>query len=529
MKSFIGWFKNSSKIKRWMFIIIIGMVLVCYGISKILISDSLILQDLIQIIGTFVIGFVLFIFGLIRIQRRALEIVIEANSTSGDEKNQIDIKTLVSKKNIYQKGPKIVVIGGGAGLNSMLSGLKKYTSNITAIVTVSSYGEVVTSEEKALNLNPVGDIKQSLVALSLKDEEMSKLIDYKFKEGKLKNLSFGDIYLSAMQSIYGDFAGSIDKSSEVLSIIGRVLPVTLDEMRICAELQDGTVVEEKSKISEIVSSKVTKINRVYINPSNCRTAPGIIEAIGEADCIIIAPGSLYTNVIPNLLIKNVSKAIKESKAHKVYISNIMTEPGQTDDYSVSDHIKAIVEHSSEGIVDYCVCDTGEIVPEILRKYNQEGSSLVEVDSAKIREAGITIIKGDYATVEGEYIRHNSDEIARVIVELLLNDLKFKDIKPDEQFMLLNTKLKQANKTKKKTAKNTVGAGLVSARPQKPKPKGTSKFASKYEERIESIRSAEKTREQNIKIHKKAKKMTDEVETEEKEKFIKEKYGKRMKK
>ena len=152
----------------------------------------------------------------------------------------------------------------------MLNGIKKYTSNVTAIVSVSSYGEPQSTSIKELNLKPIEDIKQSIVALSLKNEEMSKLINYEFTEKKLKNLSFGDIYLLAMQNIHGDFAGSIEKSSDILSIIGKVLPVTLDEMKICAELKDGTIVEEKNKISEIVSNKATQIDRVYISPSNCR-------------------------------------------------------------------------------------------------------------------------------------------------------------------------------------------------------------------------------------------------------------------
>ncbi|MCL2354715.1 MAG: YvcK family protein [Oscillospiraceae bacterium] len=461
----------------------------------------------------------MFVLGLIRIQRRSLEIVIEANSSTSDEK--INIQTLVSKRNIYQKGPKIVIIGGGTGLSNMLTGLKNYTSNITAIVTVSSYGELKSEGEKELNLVPIEDIKESIVALSLHKEEMSRLMDYKFNSKKLKGISFGEIYLAAMQNVYGEFAKSIEKSSDILGIVGKVLPVTLDEMKICAELKDGTIVEERSKISDVVTDKVTEINRVYITPSNCRTAPGIVEAIKDADCIIIGPGSLYTNVIPNLLIKNVAKSIKDSKAHKVYVSNIMTEPGQTDDYTVADHIKAIIEHAGEDVINHCLCDTGEVVPEILRKYNLEGSNLVDSSASKIRDMGINVIKREYATIDGEYIRHNPDEIASTIIELILDELKFKDIKPDEQFVLLDTKLKQARRSQKK--KSVGKRAKVDIKKKTNRFKSTSKFANKYEERIESIRNTEKTRQQNIKIHKKAEKITNKAEQEEKEKFLKETY------
>lgn len=274
MRSFIEWFKNSAKIKRWIMLLLIAMVLICYGISKILVLESLDLINLAEITASFVVGFVVSIISIIRIQKRALELVIEANTVEkGENKKDIDIKTLVSKKNIYEKGPKVVVIGGGDGLNNVLRGLKKYTSNITAIVSVTTYGEEQTDSVKRLDLKPIEDIKQSLIALSLKEEEMKKMMNYTFESGRLKDLSFGDIYLATMENLAGNFAESIGKSTDILSIVGRVLPVTLDEMRICAELQDGTVIEEKEKIAEMVLEKVTRIHRVYINPSNCRTAP----------------------------------------------------------------------------------------------------------------------------------------------------------------------------------------------------------------------------------------------------------------
>ena len=326
MKNFFNWFKNSTKIKRWMFLILVGIVLTCFGFSKILTTEKLEFGDLLQIVITFVAGFICFVLGIVYIQRRNLELLIEKNSINVDASGEnTELKSLVTKNPIYERGPNIVVIGGGNGINNILQGLKNYTSNLTAIVPVSSYGKQASMSIKELELHPVDDIKSGIVALSPNSEEMDSLINYTFTDGKLKNLNFGDVYLYVMQKIYGDFTNSIEKTTRVLSMIGKVLPVTLDEMNICAELQDGTVVKEKSKIAETVSSKVTKINRVYINPSNCRTAPGVLDAIKNADAIIIGPGSLYTNVIPNLLIKNVSKTIRESKALKIYISNIMTE------------------------------------------------------------------------------------------------------------------------------------------------------------------------------------------------------------
>lgn len=531
MKNFLNWFKNSTKIKRWMFLILVGIVLTCFGFSKLLTSEKLELGDLLQIIITFVAGFTCFVLGIIYIQRRNLELLIEQNNINVDASgDNVELKKLVSKNPIYERGPNIVVIGGGNGINNVLKGLKNYTSNLTAIVPVSSYGKPSSLSIKELKLNPVDDIKSSIIALSSNDKDMNNLINYTFTEGKLKNFNFGDIYLYSMQKIYGDFTSSIEKVSGLLSMVGKVLPVTLDEMNICAELQDGTIVEDKSKIAEVVSNRVTKINRVYINPSNCRTAPGVLEAIQNADAIVIGPGSLYTNVIPNLLIKNVSKTIRESKALKIYISNIMTEPGQTDDYDVSDHINSILEHSGEGIIDFCISDVGEIVPEYIRKYNLMGSDVVNIDTSNIKNKGVRLIKGELATADGNYIRHDPDKTAKLIIELICGDLKFKDKHNDEQYMLLNSKLKEENKKIKK--ENKKAKRLKENKHNKnseEKSRRTSKFSSKYKERIDSIKESEKTRLENIRIHEKAKEMIDEEEQKEKEKFLKETYSKKTKK
>lgn len=494
MKGFFKWFKGSTKIKRWMLVIITGIALACYGFSQILVTTEISsMNQILKIIISFVIGFVLMVLGLIYMQKRNLEILVEANQRNND----ININSLIFNKNVYEKGPKVVVIGGGTGLNTVLRGIKKYTNNITAIVTVSDYGEIATASRKELDLKPIEDIKTSMISLSNHEEHMDALMNYKFENGKLANLTFGDIYLSAMQNIYGDFTNSIEKSSKVLRMVGKVLPVTLDDMQICAELKDGTIVREKNKISEEVYEKITKIERIFIEPSNCRPAPGVLEAITEADAIIIGPGNLYTNVIPNLLIKNVAKTIKESKAIKFYISNIMTEPGQTDTYSVSDHIKAITEHTRENIIDYCLGNVGEIVPEYVRMYNKQGSDIVDLDTAKVRELGVNVIRKDIAKIENGYIRHNTEEIAKTIMEFICNDLKFKNKQTETQYVLLNARLKDKKRTDKKIKKegNKGKNILVEKIMNKFKPTGkrvkrTSKFQNKYKDRINSIKHTE---------------------------------------
>lgn len=501
---FMHWFKSSNKMKRWMFLILIGIILACYGIAEILVLKEITFEQLAKIIVVFVFGFLSIVLGLIGLNKRTLEVLIESTDNRMKNKKNVNVKSLIFDKKVYHQGPKIVVIGGGSGLNTVLMGLKKYTDNLTAIVTVSNYGEAETQSRKELGVLPLQDIKDSIISLSANEEETSKLLNYQFKTGKLKNLNFSDIYFSAMSNVSNDFSESIIKSNEIFNIVGQVIPVTLDEMNITAELENGYVVSEKSRIPEIVYEKLTKINRIYLNPSNCKPAPGVLEAIKEAECIIIGPGSLYTNVIPNLLINGVTKAIKESSALKVYISNIMTEPGQTDNYSVSNHINAIIEHCGKGIIDYCIYDTGEIVPEFVKRYNEQGQDLVEQDIDKVK--GITCLKRSLSMITNGCIRHDPDMIASYIIELICDDLKYQDRQNDPEYLMLNNKLKEdkrINKIKKQMKKEEMKK-LKNPDRLENKKKRTSKFTNKYSQRLESIREADrKVKEKEQKLAKSA--------------------------
>lgn len=500
MKKMFKLIIGNKKTKRWILLMLIGMLVTFYALAKIVAMERLEIISTIKIAIAFVVGVISFILGLVFFQRRILELVANPAIMKKDANNSND--------------PKIVVIGGGNGLSAVLRGLKNYTSNITAIVTVSKYGnnEASTSD----------DIKLSLEALSENAEDMAKILNYTFQKGKAKNLNLGDLYVEAARNTYNNLAMSIQKLSDVFAIVGRVLPVTLDEMKICVELDNGMVIEDIEKIAEITEQKVTKINRVFISPSNCRTAPGIVDAIKEADAIILGPGSLYTNVIPNLLIKNVAKAIRESKAFKIYIPNIMTEPGHTDDYDVSDHIDAIIEHAGKKIIDYCICDNGDIIPEFIRKYNKEGANLVEIDSQNLKGKGIKLIKADISYVEGEYIRHNPDELAKTIIDLICTELKFRDKQNDEQYLLLRSKLKEENK------KNKLKKPKKAKHIKEKKNRTKSKFASKYSDRIKSIQESDITREKNIKLYEKAEELTNKEEQKEKKRFIEETYKKKNK-
>lgn len=488
MNGFMQWFKSSNKMKRWIFLILVGILLACYGLAEILVMKEISFQEVGKVVVIFVLGFISIVLGLIFLNKRTLEVLIESTDERMDNKKNVNVKSLIFDKKIYDQGPNIVVIGGGTGLNTVLSGLKNYTSNLTAIVTISDYGEGATNSRKELEVLPLGDVKDSIVSLASKEGEIDKLFNYEFAKGKLKGLSFSDIYFSAMKEINGNFEDSVIKSNEVFNMIGKVIPVTLDEMKMVAELENGYMVEEKSRIQEVVSEKVTQINRILLKPSNCRPAPGVVEAIKNADCVIIGPGSLYTNVIPNLLVNGVAKAIKETAAIKVYVSNIMTEPGQTDNYSVSDHLNAIIEHCGNGIVDYCIYDTGEVVPEFIKKYNREGQDLVEQDIDKVR--GVKFLQRNLSVITNDLIRHDPNLVATSIIELICDDLKYQDKQNDPQYLMLNTKLREEKRIGKiqKSMKRREKRGKEGKRVKQPK--GKSKFRNKYSERIQSIREAD---------------------------------------
>ena len=516
MKGIFYWFKDSSKMKRWIMLILVGIVFSSFGMANMIVSEEAIsFGQATKIIAYFVIGFTCVVLGLVFINKRNMELFIEATDYRLDKDEKVNVNSLIFNKTVYNQGPKIVVIGGGSGLNNTLEGLKKHTSNITAVVTVSDYGENFGENNETMLYRQLEDIKNGIGSLALDDNsKMKDLLSYKFKEGALNGVSFSDLYFAAMDDISKSSADAIKDSNEIFKICGKVLPVTKDKMKICAELENGYLIEEKSKIAETVYDKLTKINRVYLNPTNCKALPEVIEAIREADGIIIGPGSLYTNVIPNLLVNGVSRAIRESKAVKLYVCNIMTEPGLTDNYSVADHINAIVEHCGEGLIDYCLYDTGEVIPEYIKKYNLDGAELVEQDLSDIKDKRIKFIKEDMSVIKDDFVRHNSMLIADTLIKIICDDLKFKDRQNEPEYLMMNSKLQMDKEIKKEMIRQNKNKKNDS---KKPKSKSKSKFASKYSDRIESIKHADEKAEKRKKARM-IKKQTEPKKIEDQEKI-----------
>jgi uncharacterized cofD-like protein len=313
------------------------------------------------------------------------------------------------------------VIGGGTGLSMLLHGLKAYTSNITAVVTVADDGGSSGRLRKDFDVLPPGDIRNCLVALADAEPLMGKLFQFRFDEGtELAGHSFGNLFITAMSKVTGDFDAAIKESSKVLAIRGRVVPSTLDKVSLLAEHQDGSQTAGESQIPKAVSP----VKRIKLQPANCRPTAEAMEAIKKADAVVLGPGSLYTSIMPNLLIGRVYQEIVASKAVKVYVCNVMTQKGETDDMKASDHLKAIIEHTAPGIVDYCIINTAKIPADMVERYKTEEAHPVVPDSDNIRKMKAKVIEAHIINTKG-YVRHDSAKLAKIIIDLVLSLKKSK--------------------------------------------------------------------------------------------------------
>lgn len=338
--------------------------------------------------------------------------------------------------------PKIVAIGGGTGLGTMLRGLKKYSSNITAVVTVADDGGGSGVLRQELGMLPPGDIRNCILALADTEPIMEQLLQYRFKEGNLKGQSFGNLFLAAMDGISSSFEEAVRRMSDVLAVTGRVLPVTLDDVTLCAELEDGCIICGESKIGHHGEFHKGKIKRVFLEPSGAEPLKEVLDAIIEADVIVLGPGSLYTSIIPNLLVKEICPAVKRSKALKAYVCNVMTQPSETDGYSVFDHIEALEEHSCRGIVDCCIVNNKPIPQSLREKYKNDGAEQVPIDGERISRAGIALIEGDYVSTDNGLVRHDRNKLAKAVIELVAEEMFISDRKRMLDYYYLSDRLKK---------------------------------------------------------------------------------------
>ena len=352
-----------------------------------------------------------------------------------------DLEELIDDDVILLKGPKIVVIGGGTGLSTMLRGLKNYTSNITAIVTVGDDGGGSGVLREDLGILPPGDIRNCILALARTEPLMEELLQYRFKDGRLKNQNFGNLFLAAMDGISDNFEDAVQKMSSVLAVKGKVLPVTLEDMVLEAELENGNKVRGESIIGEEVIEQDSRIKKLKLFPEDAKALDDAISAIEDADAIVLGPGSLYTSILPNLLVKDITRSIKKSKALKLYICNIMTQPGETQKFSVSDHIKVIFDHCGRDIIDCVIANEESIHPDLRDKYYAEGSDIVNLDIEELEKLGVDVVKDDLTETQKTYVRHNAQKLAKIIIETVMERKMLYDRNKILEYIYLCKKIK----------------------------------------------------------------------------------------
>lgn len=312
-------------------------------------------------------------------------------------------------------GPRIVSIGGGTGLSTLLRGLKKFPAQLSVIVTVSDDGGSSGRLREELNTLAPGDIRNCMAALSEDETLMSKLFQYRFDTaGDLHGHSFGNLFLTAMAGVTGDFAEAVRLTSEVLAIKGRIFPSTNANVSLLADMVDGSLLAGETRIS---GSK-RQIRRVHLDPEDAEALPEALQTIAEADLITLGPGSLYTSLIPNLLARRMISAIRASSAAKVYVQNIMTQPGETAGYSVARHVQALREHcGNELLFKTVLVNTRVPSNEAMLRYRQEGAELVRIDHAELESQGIGIVERDLLA-DDAVIRHDPEKLARGVLELV---------------------------------------------------------------------------------------------------------------
>lgn len=414
----VGWLIPGLYVKRWLFLIFLGSVFIVFGLLMFIDTHDLYMETTRFIrqaaialhhpralaILFMVTGVIIFFNGW----KKTTLSIMDMDSSKGD----ISLLEKLYRRRKLNKGAKVVAIGGGTGLSMLLRGIKKYTNNVTAIVTVGDDGGSSGRLREEMGILPPGDIRNCIAALADDEDLITKLFQYRFKNGEgLAGHSFGNLFLTAMCAITGNMVKAVRESSNVLNIRGVVLPTTLDDMKLAAEFEDGTIVKGESNIPEVHK----KIKRLFTEPEVCNALPEALSAIANADLIILGPGSLYTSVIPNLLVHGIADAIEQSKAKKIYVCNIMTQPGETDDYSVASHVNALLFHAGKRRILDAVLVNNSMPENISEGYANSGSFPVKLDMENVAPTGVTVVSQKLIQENKEgLVRHSSNRVARAV-------------------------------------------------------------------------------------------------------------------
>lgn len=420
-------------LKRWLTFAFVGLICIAFGIALIVKAHPVtfffniiwailswvadIVPPTVSGIVTIVIGGGFLVFALFMSSKQVLNLV------APDESSLLDT---LDRHYMEGKGINVVVIGGGTGLSNMLRGLKMLTSNITAVVTVADDGGSSGRLRDSMNMVPPGDIRNCIAALARDDEVITDLFQYRFEEDASEDLrghSFGNLFLTALVELGGskNMADAVKNACSILKTRGQVLPVSNEPMILNAEMSDGTVVQGESNIPEAGA----EIKKLFAEEPVPKVLPEVVEKIQEADMIILGPGSLYTSIIPNLLVTEVADAINDSEATKIYICNVMTQPGETDDYSVSDHIAALCQHApGKKIIDYVIANNAPPDKRQREKYIEKHQMPVSLDHDRIRGFDIKVYETNLLQ-RGDLVRHNFRKLTKAIANVYLKESKKK--------------------------------------------------------------------------------------------------------
>ena len=416
------WLSPGLFIKRWLLLSAGGFFMAVIGtaiwskltpIYRLLSWVSQFLEFLTTVVPSYISGPIVIITGVFLIFWGQSRTVDSITDVLGVDKDKQLVDMLLDRRRL-NRGTKIVVVGGGTGLSTLLRGLKEFSSNITAIVTVADDGGSSGRLREELGVLPPGDIRNCIAALADEEELLTELFQYRFEAGTgLVGHSFGNLFLTVMSEITGDLEQAVMASSKVLAISGKVLPATLDDVSLWAEMEDGRLIEGESNIPQAGG----KIKNIGCTPANPIALPAAVKAIQEAEYIIIGPGSLYTSIIPNLLVPGIRDAIAKADVPRIYICNIMTQPGETEGYSVADHIREIDRISKQKLFDAVLVHRKPPTSLSLKKYAQENSHPVSLDRQEIAKLNRRIVMANVMEedeIEGK-VRHSSGQLARVLL------------------------------------------------------------------------------------------------------------------
>lgn len=400
------WLYPGMRVKRWIFLCCFGIILTSMGFVLVIMQAQETSGSLFVLLGVILVA-----VSIRKIIKSVVTVLLPMREN--------ELVNIMYQKRHLERGPKIVVIGGGSGLSVILHGLKEFTSNITAVVTVADDGGSSGRLRSQFNIPPPGDIRNCLVALADAEPMMSELFQFRFQEsGELEGHNFGNLFILAMLKVTGDFEKAIRESSKILAIRGRVVPATLKRVSLVAKHKDGSRTEGESNIGKSRSA----IERLYLKPENCGATEDAIQAIENADAVVIGPGSLFTSILPDLLIEDIADALARTYIPKIYICNVMTQPHETDHFSAFDHVNTIVEHTRPDVISHVIVNSSQIPQDVLDRYAKEEAAPVINDAERIRSLGYIVVE-ENITTSVDTVRHNSRKISKLVAEIIQQSKK----------------------------------------------------------------------------------------------------------